>query len=83
MAHPPFPHGSTFSASGTRHQDWHDAEVVFFFCCGPAGLFRPDVVHQTFFVIGSPGSAGPQKKKKKKTNTTRALPKSPQPTVSE
>ena len=29
----------------------------------PPGLFRPDVVRQTFFVIGSPGSAGPQQKK--------------------
>ena len=36
---------------------------VFFFAVAPPGLFRPDVVHQPFFVIGSPGSAGPQAKK--------------------
>ena len=53
---------------------------MFFFAVAPPALFRPYVVHQTFFVIGSPGSAGPQQKTKK---ATRALPKSPQPTVSE
>ena len=33
--------------------------VFFVFAVAPPG-FRPDVVHQDFFVIGSPGSAGPQ-----------------------
>ena len=37
----------------------------FFSAVAPPGLFGPDVVHQTFFVVGSPGSAGPQKKTEK------------------
>ena len=28
-----------------------------FFCCCPAGSFRPDVANQTYSVMGSPGSA--------------------------
>ena len=37
----------------------------FFFAVAPPGPFRPDVVHQPFFGIGSPGSAGPQQKNKR------------------
>ena len=52
---------SRFSSTGTRPPG---KCFFFFFAVALPGLFRPDVVHQTFFVIGSPGSAGPQQKKK-------------------
>ena len=38
-------------------------EVVFFFAVAPPGLFRPDVVHQTFFLLARRVRRGRSKKR--------------------